>query len=598
MRRVAAFCLLLSGFCLLPAAGAAQDADVLLKAMKDELARSRELVSLGLKEPPYFIEYRVEDTVSSGVAATLGALVETRQDAYRIPTVRVRAGNYTFDSTNHIYSQVYLGSRYDPERLPLDNDYLALRRAFWLATDRAFKTAEDAIARKRSSLKNMSLPDALPDFSKAQPNQAILPFPHRDVSIGPWKDRIVKLSSVFAGYPLVLTSGVELTQSQSMNYVLNSEGTVLRTPEDVSYIRMVARGLAADGSDVHDARVYQAFEASQLPSEDDLMQDAKEVGERLTALAQAPRGEAYDGPMLFEAAAAAQLFGQMLGDELKVTRKPIADPGRTVPYVPSELENRIGSRILPDWMSVVDDPTQTAWHGQTLLGHYLYDMEGVAAQPVTLIDKGILKNFLLTRTPVYKDYPGSNGHARLPGSYGARAPGFGNLFVRSSEAKPAADMKKLLIQMCRDRNKPYGILIRRLDYPSSASIPELRRLIQASGSDHPVAPPLLAYKVYPDGREELVRGVRFRDVSTRSLKDIAAADDETYVFNLIDSDAPFALMGAGSFITTASVIAPALLFDELELEPVQEEVPKPPIVPAPPLTGLPVPSQSQKAVGD
>ena len=334
-----------------------------------------------------------------------------------------------------------------------------------------------------------------------------------------------------------------------------------------------------------------------FPSEDELMKGTKEVADRVTALAQAPLGEAYDGPMLFEAPAAAQLFGQLLGDNLKVTRKPIADPGRTVPYVPSELENRIGSRILPDWMSVVDDPTQTSWHGQTLLGHYLSDMEGVAAQPVTLVDKGILKNFLLTRTPVYKDYPGSNGHARLPGSFGARAPGFGNLFIRSSQTTPAADMKQRLIQMCHDRNKPYGILIRQLDYPSSASIPELRRLLQAAGSDRPVAPPLLAYKVYPDGREELVRGVRFRDVSTRSLKDIAAVSDENYVFGLIDSDAPFALMGAGSFITTASVIAPAVLFDELELEPVQEEVPKPPIVPAPPLSGQSVAGEVQKAVG-
>jgi len=596
MKRFIAFCLLLSAFGFLPSIGVAQDTDVLLKAMKDELARSKELFSLGL-EPPYFMEYRVEDTVSSGVAATLGALVETREDAYRIPTVRVRVGNYNFDSTNHIYSQVYLGSRYDPERLPLDNDYLALRRAFWLGTDRAFKTAEDAIARKRSSLKNMSVPDPLPDFSKAQPNQAILPFPHRDVSIGPWKDRIVKLSAVFSGYPLVLTSGVELTQSQSVNYVLNSEGTALRTPEDVSYIRIVARGLASDGSDVHEARVYQAFEPNDLPSEDELMKGTKEVADRVSALAQAPLGEAYDGPMLFEAPAAAQLFGQLLGDNLKVTRKPIADPGRTVPYVPTELENRIGSRVLPDWMSVVDDPTQTSWHGQNLLGHYLYDMEGVAAQPVTLVDKGILKNFLLTRTPVYKDYPGSNGHARLPGSFGARAPGFGNLFIRSSQTTPAADMKQRLIQMCHDRNKPYGILIRQLDYPSSASIPELRRLLQAAGSDRPVAPPLLAYKVYPDGREELLRGVRFRDVSTRSLKDIAAVSDESYVFGLIDSDAPFALMGAGSFITTASVIAPAVLFDELELEPVQEEVPKPPIVPAPPLSGQSAKGEVQKAAG-
>jgi len=583
----AALRVLLTAFCLLSSV-AAQDSDVLLKAMKDELVRSRELVSLGL-EPPYFMEYRVEDTVSSTITASLGALIGARESAFRAPTVRVRVGNYNFDSTDHVYSEAYLGSRYDPGELPLDNDYLALRHAFWLATDRAFKTGQDAIARKRSSLKNINVPDPLPDFSKAAPTQALLPLPKRDVSTAPWKDKIVKLSAVFGDYPQVLSSGVDM---------LNSEGTTLRTPEDLAYVRITAHALAADGSDVRDARVYQAFSAAQLPAQDEMLRGAKEVAEHVKALAQAPLGEAYDGPVLFEAPAAAQLFGQLLGDSLKVTRKPIADPGRSVPFAATELEGRLGSRILPEWMEVVDDPTQTAWQGHTLLGHYLYDMEGVAAQPVTLVDKGILKNFLLTRTPVYKDYPGSNGHARFPGSFGSRAPGFGNLFVRSSQTKPVADMKNLLIQMCRDRNKPYGILIRKLDYPSSASLDELRRLAQAAGNNRPVVPPLLAYRIYPDGREELIRGVRFRGVSTRSLKDIAAASDESYVFDVIDSNAPFALMGAGSFISTASVIAPAVLFDELELEPVEEEIPKPPIVPAPPLAGQTAAGISPKFLGD
>jgi hypothetical protein len=253
--------------------------------------------------------------------------------------------------------------------------------------------------------------------------------------------------------------------------------------------------------------------------------------------------------------------------------------------VSSELENRVGSHILPDWMDVVDDSTQTTFGGHTLLGHYLYDIEGVAPQPVTLVEKGVLKAFLLTRTPVFKDFPGSNGHARMSGSYGDQAPGFGNLFIRASQTTPAAGMKQKLLDMCKERNKPYGILIRKLDFPSSASIDELRRLMQASGGGHAITAPLLVYRVYPDGREELVRSLQFHGVTTRSFKDIVAASDENYVFDLIDSNAPFALFGAGSFTTTASVIAPAVLFEELELTPVQEETPKPPIVPPPALGG-------------
>jgi len=560
--------------------------DDLLRAMTDEIKRVAELVRLRLSlDPPYYTEYRVEDTVSNSIAAELGAIVEENDSSFRIPSVEMRVGTANFDNTDHVYSEAYGGSRYDPGRLPLDNNYLAFRQVFWLATDRAYKTAEDAIARKRSSLKNMSQTDPLPDYSPAPVAHLIMPIERKPFASASWKSEVIRLSALFDGYPKILSSGVEMHSSQSTNYVVTSEGTQLRTPEDVAYIRVVGRGLAPDGTRVRDAQFFQAFTPEGLPSEDVLARETKAVGEHVTELSQAPVGEAYDGPVLFEAPAAAQLFSQLLGDNLKMTRKPVTDPGRPSRYSPSELENKVGSRILPDWMDVVDDPTQTEYHGHTLLGHYSYDMEGVAPQPLTLVQKGVLKSFLLTRTPLFKEYPGSNGHARMSGAYGTRGPGFGNLFIRVSETTPAADMKKKLIDMCRQSNKPYGILIRKLDFPSTASIDELEKVAQVSGGSHPVVPPLLAYKVYPDGREELVRGLFFQGTSIRSFKDIVAASDENYVFDLIDSNAPFALVGAGSFTTTASVISPAVLFEELELEPAKEENPKPPIVPPPALTG-------------
>jgi hypothetical protein len=542
--------------------------DTLLRAMKDELKRSNELAHLGLA-PPYYIEYRTEDTISHGIGASLGALIESVNSAYRVPSVRVRVGTYDFDNTNHIYSEAYGGRRYDAERLSLDDNYLAFREVYWLATDRAFKTAEDAIARKRSSLKNMSLPDALPDFSAAPPAQLILPVERKPLALEAWKKEVIQLSTVFGAYPQVLSSGVELQTSQSMNYVVNSEGTTLRIPEDLSYIHVAARGLAADGADVHDAQTFQAFEADELPSEEELTRASKQIAEHVIALSQAPAGQAYDGPVLFEARAAAQFFEQLLGDNLKLTRKPIADPGRVPPMIASELENRVGSHILPDWIDVVDDSTQAKFAGHTLLGHYLYDVEGVAPRPVTLVEKGVLKTFLLTRTPVFKDFSGSNGHARFTGSFGDEAPGFGNLFIRASQTTPAADMKQKLMDMCKAQNKPYGILIRKLDSPGSAT------------GAHSIAAPLLAYRVYPDGREELVRSLQFHGVSTRSFKDIVSASDENYVLDLVDTNP------RGNFITTASVIAPAILFEELELTPVEEEKPNPPVVPPPALGVMP-----------
>ncbi|HLG96026.1 MAG TPA: metallopeptidase TldD-related protein [Bryobacteraceae bacterium] len=561
--------------------------DPLLRAMKDEMERSKQLHILNL-DPPYWFEYRVEDTRSVAISASLGALISSAEARTRIPMVQVRVGDYNFDNTNHVYSDAYSGTRYDSGQLPIDDNYKAFRQAFWLATDRAFKSAEDAIARKRSSLKNVNLPDTLPDFSRTPAVEAVLPIKLVAPDKKQWADRILKLSAIFDKYPQVLSSFVDVQISQSTNYVVNSEGTMERTPEDLATVRIQGRALAADGTAVRDDESINAFNAAGLPSENDLRHQTIDVAEHVTALAKAPVGEAYDGPVLFEARAAAQLFGQLLGDNLKLTRKPIVDAGRTAPYFPSEFENRLGSRVLPEWMDVVDDPTQTEWHGQTLLGHYQYDMEGVAAQPLTVVDKGLLKSFLLTRTPTYKGFESSNGRARLAGSFGARAPGFSNLFIRASETKPAADMKKVLMELCQQRNKPYGILIRKLDFPSTASIDEFRRMAaemgRSGGGSHLVAQPLLVYKVYPDGKEELIRNVRFSGLTPRSLRDIAAASDEHYVFSFTDSNAPLALVGAGNYTTSASVIAPAVLFDELELAPIQEEVSKPPVVPAPPLS--------------
>ena len=586
------------GLWLLAGAAFAQNTntsdDVLLRAMRDEIKRVAALVRVGL-DPPYYTEYRVEDTVSHTIGASLGALIDENNVAFRIPSVQLRVGTPIFDNTDHMYSEAFVGSRFDSGRLPLDNDYLAFRQVLWLATDRAYKTAEEAIARKRSSLKNVSEPDTLPDFSTAPPARLILPILRKPFASAAWRSEMLRLSQLFESYPKVFTSGVEIHSSQSTNYVVNSEGTELRLPEDLAFVRASAHGLATDGTQVRDSMVFQAFSPDGLPSEEVLAREVKALGQHVTALSEAPLGEAYDGPVLFEAPAAAQLFGQLLGDNLKITRRPVTDPGRPSHYTPSELENKLGSRILPEWMDVLDDPTLTEYHGHPLLGHYVYDMEGVAPQPLTLVQKGVLKSFLLTRTPVYKNYPGSNGHARMTGSYGTRSPGFGNLLIRASETTPAADMKQKLIDMLKEGNKPYGILIRKLDFPSTASIDELRQVSQASGGAHPVAPPLLAYKVYPDGREELVRGLLFQNFSARAFKDIVAASDENYLFDLIDSNAPFALVGAGSFTTTSAVIAPAVLFEELELEPATGETPKPPIVPPPTLTGQSAPIPAPKA---
>lgn len=561
--------------------------DAVLRAMRDELERSRQLrvVGGGGDEVPYFISYTLSDTDSFTVSAAFGAVNGVTRNRYRFPVIEVRVGSYDFDNTGHIFSGLYTGSRYDVEALPLDDNYLSLREGFWLGTDHAYKAAVESIARKRAALNNATASsDKLSDFSKADAVTSLGRITAPKIDEAGWTARVAKLSGIFSAYPEVLASGVEFHLNQGPTYLVNTEGTAVRYPDDVMWCYAKAEGQADDGMDIREGFSVQALGAAQFPPEAELQKAITAMGEHVKALSRAPAGESFTGPVLFEPQAAAQLLAQLLGDNLRLPRKPVAEPGRNVNFLPSEFEGRVGGRVLPDWMDAIDDPTQTAWQGKPLVGFYGFDFEGVKPQPVSLIEKGVLRRFLTTRQPI-KNSPVSNGHARLPGGYGTSMAAIGNLFVKAAQTTPFADLKTRLIQLCKDRDKPYGMLVRKLDFPFSADNGELQALSSAStqsgGSVRPVSPPILIYRVYADGREELVRGLRFRGVSSRSLRDILAASTETTLFDYVNNGAPLARLGAGGFLAPAAVVAPGLLFEEMELERPQDQLQKPAIVPPP-----------------
>lgn len=581
MRRLAVGLLMLSACALL-----AQENDPVVRAMVDELERSKALRVVDL-DKPYYIEYSLEDTDTFTATASLGSLTNAHRLRARIPQIQVRIGDYNFDNTNHVYSGYYSGSRYDPEQWPLDNNYAILRQCFWLATDRSYKAALESIARKRAALKNSANAEPMPDFSKTEPVRSIQPVRNAAYDENAWSARIARLSDVFSGYPELYTSSVNLQVYHGIAYFATSEGAVQRTPDNISVIIARAAAQASDGMPLHDSATLAAIEVDAMPSELDSKRAIAAVGDNVRALLKAPVGESYSGPVLFEGAASAQLLAQLVGDNLRVPRRPISEGGRPAPHIASELETKLNSRILPEWMDIVDDATQKDWRGHQLLGYYPFDMEGVVPKPVMAVEKGVLKSFLTTRQPV-RNMTGSNGHARLQGGYGSRAAAISNLFVKAAQTKSAAQLKAQLIDMIKQQNKPYGVLIRKLDYPTSASVRELQTMFagmaQSGGAGgRPVSPPVLAYRVYPDGREELVRGLRFRGLSPRALRDILAASEETFAFDYINNAAPFAMIGAGGFLSPSTVVAPSVLFEEIELERAQDELSKPPLVPPPPL---------------
>lgn len=565
-------------------AGAAQapQPDIMLHAMREELDRSRALRVVNL-DPPYYIEYANDDTEMFSASATLGGLVSSRVGRYRVPRVRVRTGDYKFDNTNSVFADYAPGVRFEAEQLPLDDNPAAIRHSFWLLTDRMYKGAVEALGGKRAALRNVTETETLNDFARAKPTRLVVESPRVKIDQALWEKRVRALSAVFREYPKVYGSSVEFDAVQSDFYLVNSEGTEVKLPERFAWLRVRAWSQAGDGMQVRDAAVLHWAEPSPAVSDAELERAVRAVAANVTALVSAPPGEAYSGPVLMEGGASAQLFAELLGRNLRISRRPVSAPGRPASVLESELEGRLGVRILPDWLDVVDDPTQKEWRGRPLFGHYLADMEGVVPLPLNAVEAGVLKGFLLTRQPV-RGFEGSNGRARIPTAYGAKLPLPGNLFVRARQSVTAAELKRKLIELCRQRGKTYGLLVRKMDFPSSASMEELRRMAagaQAGGSSRPASAPLLVWRVSLDGKEELVRGLRFRGLNTRSLKDLVAASDEMHVFEYLENGAPLAMMDAGGYMAGVSVIAPSILIDDADLELPREDRPKLPVVPPP-----------------
>ncbi len=555
--------------------------DPVLRAMRDEVARAAQL-KLPTLESPYFVELTLDDGRSVSAAATLGALVRSGDNRFRIPNVRIRVGSYDFDDSNYVGSGMQFARGYDFTRFPLDDSYGVLRRMFWLAIDTEYKSSVQTIARKRAALKSVTVTENLPDFGRAEPVKLLEQVQIEPVDRTGWEAKVRQWSALLTGIPSLSSSSVDFEEIRNVRYQVNSEGTEIRRFEHVAIVKVRARVQAADGMPLWAARTFVAPRGSALLDDPAVPRAISQVAETLTALTKAPVAESYSGPVLFEGEASPQLFAQALGKNLALFRRPVTEPGRQGGFPSSELEGKQGSKILPEWIDVVDDPTQAEWRGRPLMGHYKVDQEGVPAAAVALVEKGVLKNFLLTRQPV-RGFPQSNGRARLPGSFGAYGAGFSNLFVQARETVPAAGLKPKLLELIKARGKPFGLVVRKLDYPSASSFDELRRLLTSAGrgSAPPVSPPVAVYRVYPDGREELVRGLRFRGLGVRSLRDIQAASDEMHAFDLLDNGIPLAVMGLGSLVAETTVVAPSVLIDDVDLERVEEEFPKPPIVPPP-----------------
>ncbi|MDP9339745.1 MAG: metallopeptidase TldD-related protein [Acidobacteriota bacterium] len=522
------------------AAVAAAKGDALLEALLTELTRSYSHLKMDQVQAPYYIEYRVNDVDDFSAEAAYGALVQSQRVHVRILRVVVRIGDYKQDS--------YFGQGVgETNILPLDNDPIALRHQIWMATDEAYKGAGQAFAEKQAALKQFSAdPTAVDDFARVPALMAVEPVTTLKVDAKEWKKTLEDVTGLYKQYPDVQSSTASARFTSVNEYFVNSEGTVTRDGRATYGLQLNSAAQAADGMRVTRNPAYMVARPEELPSHDALLRDARKMLDTVVALRNAPIvEEEYRGPVLFAPDAANDVVVSLIGQNVLGRKPQLGKPNRTTGSFASSYK----TRVLPNFLSVVDDPAMKEFQGKSTVGSYAVDSEGVKAQRVTVIDNGTLTNYLLGRQPI-RDFPASNGHGRAaPGVFPAA--GLGVLVVKPSEAQTPEALRQRAIQIVKDQGLPYAYRVETLG-PGNA--------------------PRLLYRVYAnDGHEELVRGAVFNELDVRAMRsDLIAAGNDPLISNR-----------SGGPPTT--IISPSLLFGELEVKRADMSKDKLPEYPAPPL---------------
>lgn len=518
--------------------------DPVLKAMLEELDRSKQQLQLQGFAKPYFIEYRIDDVTQYEADAGYGALANERDLHRRIVRVSVRAGDYKLDSS---------GERGEGtlQIATTDDDPLALRYALWSATDAAYKAALNNYTAKQAALKSVQTPPQADDFSQEKPVISIAPIVQADLDRAAWKQRIVEATGLYrtddslkAFAQDIETSEGSIQSRSRIQYLVNSEGTIVRKSMVEYRAEVMAQTQAADGMRLERSYGISGRTPDDLGSAEKFHAGVVRMLTGLHELSSAPvMGEEYHGPVLFAGNASARTFDELFARAVAAHRPQLGSTARTVGPFASSYK----TRVLPDFLTIVDDPAMTEFNGKPILGNYFIDDEGVPAQNVTLVDGGKLVNYLVGREPI-RDFPDSNGHARAATAQPAN-PRIGVLHVESSQTLSADELMKKIVSMGKDQGLDAVYVVE--------TIGGLER-------------PRTIYRIkVADGSRQLVRGAELDDVDLRLFRSgILAVGSDPYVLNTF-GDIP------------STVIAPAVLFDDVTVKRTEQRNDKLPYYPPP-----------------
>ncbi|MGD9642064.1 MAG: TldD/PmbA family protein [Elusimicrobiales bacterium] len=554
--------LLLSVFLLLPAAARADEAgkDPVMTALVKELERSFAGLKKAEPVPLYYLGYAVTINRYGSLSAKLGALDYKTEAPSATLDVDMRVNTMELDNTHQVKGDMAWTNATQSENLPvaLEGNEDAIRARIWEYTDKAYKKAQEKFTKvKMNKAVTAAEDDPSPDFSPVKVEKFYETVTLEKADLAAWSERVKKHSARLAGFPFIYDSGVTLQYENKHRYMATSEGTRVKTGNNYIILSYSLSSRTTDGMEISRHMSYHGDSFDDLPSADKLDADMDKSIKELEALKTAPVVEPYSGPAILRAKAAGVYFHEIIGHRLEGHRQKLEDSGQT-------FAKKVGQKVTGDIITLYDDPSLKEFNGRPLRGYYRYDDEGVRGQRASLIENGVLKGFMMSRSPI-RGFSSSNGHGR-------RSPGnptvsrMGNLVVEASKTVPYAELRQMLIDECKKQGKPFGLVFDDI----SGGFTYTGR---GSGQSFKVKP-LLVYKVYTDGRpDEVVRGVDIVGTPIVSFSKLVAAADDYDIFN--------GTCGAESGWVPVSAVSPSLLITEMEVEKSQKSQQKPPVLEPP-----------------
>ena len=524
--------------------------------MGEELDRNFSTLKTKADPAPYFLSYEVTEEDYHGVSATLGAIASNGHGKSRRLDVCVRVGSPKLDNYHRVRGERTQFTSGTP--IAFEDQPDSIKHRIWLETDRCYRLAAERLIKIRTNAEvKVAEEDASSDFSREEPVVHMETVSHGRFAAEEWAARVRKLSAKFSDYPGILTSSVAATYENETKYFVSSEGSRLRHGRGFARVVVSAQAKAMDGTDLATSETFEATDPSGLPRDEAIASSVERVAKDLEALLIAPEAEPFAGPAIFSGRAAGVFFHEIFGHRVEGHRQKDEAEGQT-------FTKSVGGKVLPDFLSVLFDPTRKKIGNIELNGTYAYDDEGIAARPVTVVENGVLKAFLMSRSPI-QGFDHSNGHGR-------RQPGLevvsrqSNLLVESSHAVPEARLREMLLEEIKRQNKPYGLYFRDV---TGGVTNTGRQGVQAFK-----VIPIIVYKVYADGRpDELIRGADIVGTPLASFAKILATSDRPQVFN--------GYCGAESGSVPVSAVSPALLVSEIEIEKKNKSQDRPPLLPFP-----------------